>query len=424
MHLLFAVLLLAHWLLASDLHVEPGHSGPVPATYGSDTNWALFDSALAAMRRADPNPPVVIIAGDFLAHHFPPSAALGEQTMARIAHAFDHAFPHAQFVIVPGNNDDPCGDYRATPGDAYFRYVAHVWAPLVNRNGAAPQFERTFGQYGWYAARLPLHDERVIALDTVYYSIVYRACSGGHPDAPQRQLRWLATQLRTLPAGTRAMLVMHIPPGVDAKSTLITHRLLVVPFWREQTAAAFVRVLRKYDARITLAIAGHEHRNDFRSFGGVPMLVAPAVSPVYDNNPSFAQLDVGNNGDLRDYTLFSYDEMDGGWERVDTFDRVYRASGFSARSLASIHARLRDDESLRRKWAQFYMARSVGSDITLGTWRTYWCAQTQFGPGFVPCAGLQRRVEVLPIAAGVAAAVLIAVIALLAVRLGRARRRT
>ncbi len=155
MHLLFAALLLGHWLVASDLHVEPGAGGPEPADYGTDTNWTLFDSTVDAMRRADPHPQVIVLSGDFLAHHFPDNVPLALRTMARIAKTFDAAFPQAQFVIVPGNNDDPCGDYRATPGTRYFASLARIWEPLVNRNGAAPQFQRDFAEYGWYTARVP-----------------------------------------------------------------------------------------------------------------------------------------------------------------------------------------------------------------------------------------------------------------------------
>ncbi|HKU69137.1 MAG TPA: metallophosphoesterase, partial [Candidatus Baltobacteraceae bacterium] len=220
MHLLFAVLLLGHWLLASDLHVEPGPGAAVPAGYGEDTNWALLESTVAAMRKTDSNPQVVILSGDLLAHHFPRNTRLAEQTMGRIVRTFNRAFPRAQFVIVPGNNDDPCGDYRATPGSPYFARIAHLWAPLVNRSGAAPQFEKTFAQYGWYEARLP-HGLRALAVDSVYWSIVYRRCAGYHPDAPQRELRWLAQSIDALPKTARALLVMHIPPGVDAQSTLL-----------------------------------------------------------------------------------------------------------------------------------------------------------------------------------------------------------
>jgi sphingomyelin phosphodiesterase acid-like 3 len=423
MHLLFAGLLLGHWLLASDLHVQPNPGTAAVAGYGEDTNWALLQSTVAAMRRADPNPPVVIVSGDFLRHHFPHNTALAQQTMGRIVRTFNHAFPHAQFVIVPGNNDDPCGDYRVTPGSPYFARIAHLWAPLVNRNGAAPRFEKDFAQFGWYSAALPVRGLRVFALDTVYWSIVYRRCANYHLNAPQRELHWLANSIDALPKGTRALLVMHIPPGVDGQSTLLTHRFLIVPFLQQQYARSFVTEIGKRHARISFAIAGHVHRDDFRIFGDVPILVAPSVSPVYDNNPAFVQLDVTPAGSLQDYTPFDYSAWSRSWQAEPSFDETYGVSGFSASALESVHERLRTDADLRARWARMYMSGSRNRQITSDNWRTYWCAQTELADTFAACAGLQRRIEVLPIAAGVVGAALLAALALVAVRLGRARRR-
>lgn len=421
MHLLFAVLLLGHWLLAGDLHVEPGPGTAAPAGYGEDTNWALLKGTVAAMRKADPNPQVVILAGDFLAHHFPRNTYLAEQTMGRIVRTFNAAFPRAQFVIVPGNNDDPCGDYRVTPGSPYFARIAHLWAPLVNRNGAAPQFEKDFARYGWYTARLP-HEMRVVALDSVYWSIVYRRCANYHPDAPARELRWLGQSLDALPKDARAVLVMHIPPGVDGQSTLLTRRFLIVPFLQQQYASAFVKAIGKRRQRIAFAIAGHVHRNDFRLFGGVPMLVAPSVSPVYDNNPAFLQLDVTSTGVLQDYTLFDYDEWPQAWESQASFDQTYGVPEFSASALAALHARLGSDPDLRARWGRMFMSGSGYRQIDSGTWRTYWCAQTELPNSFAACAGVQQRVALLPIIAGAAGAAVLALLAFLAVRLARARR--
>jgi sphingomyelin phosphodiesterase acid-like 3 len=421
MHLLFAVLLLAHWLVASDLHVDPRlHGGPLVAD-GKDTSWALFDSSVAAMRKAEPNPAVVILPGDFLAHHFPRNTALALATMARIVRTFDAAFPRAQFIIVPGNNDDPCGDYRVTPGTPYFTRIAHLWAPLVNRNGAAPNFERDFARYGWYTARLP-DGLRAIAMDTVYWSIVYRSCRNSTGDA-QRELRWLADSLSTLPPKDRAAVIMHIPPGVDASSTKFTHGLLIVPFWQEQYATAFVRQLHEDSSRIAFAIAGHVHRDSFRLFGGVPILVAPPISPVYENNPSFLLLDVSARGTLRDFVPFEYESFSEQWQRQASFDTAYGVSNFSATSLASIHDRLRGDRDLRRRWVDMYVTGADEDETMWQAWRTYWCAQTELPGGFVACAGLQRRVALVPIAVGVVGAAVLALLVFLAVRLRRQRRR-
>lgn len=423
MHLLFAALLLQHWLLATDLHVEPGRGGPLPAVYGRDTNGALLDSTVAQMRKSDPAPQVVILSGDFLAHQFPHNVQLAERTMARVVKAFNTAFPHAQFVIVPGNNDDPCGDYRTTPGSAYFGYIAHLWAPLVNRNGAAPDFEKNFAQYGWYSARLP-GGLRALALDSVYWSVVYRRCADYHPDASRRELRWFAQSLDRIPAGSRSLVVMHIPPGVDPHSTIIAHRLLIVPFLREDVSSAFVRILSEREKAIGIVIAGHTHRDDFRLFGGVPILLAPSVSPVYANNPAFLRLDIAAGGTLQDYRPYFYDEWSGEWRTGQSFDETFGVKAFSASALASVHARLAADPDLRARWARMFMSGAGRRDVNSGTWRTYWCAQTEPAGGFVGCAGLGRRVELLPVAAGVAAALIIGGLALLTVRLGRARKRT
>lgn len=421
MRLLFAVLLLGHWLLASDLHVDPRlHGGPL-VIEGKDTSWALLDATVAAMRTADPNPSLIILPGDFLAHHFPHNTSLAESTMARIVRTFDRAFPRAQFLIVPGNNDDPCGDYRVTPATPYFTYLAHLWAPLVNRNGAAPDFERSFARYGWYTARLPVHGLRAVAMDTVYWSIVYRSCRA-NTGAPQRQLTWLSQTLQALPRSDRAMLLMHIPPGIDPSSTLMTHRLLVVPFLQDRYARAFVRAMQSSHSRIAFAIAGHVHRDGFRSFGGVAMLVSPPISPVYDNNPTFLRLDVSPDGTLRDYEPYEYDAFSDRWLRQASFDSTYGVTAFSAASLASIHDRLRGDADLRERWIAMYSAGAGDADRMNYAWRTYWCAQTSFGSTYVACAGLRRRLELLPIAGGIAIAGVLALLGFLAMRLGRQRR--
>jgi predicted phosphodiesterase len=423
MHLLFAVLLLGHWLLASDLHVEPGPGAAAPAHYQQDTNWALLASTVAAMRKADPNPQLILLTGDFLAHQFPANPALAEKTMARIARTFNKAFPRTQFVIVPGNNDDPCGDYRATPGTPYFASIAHIWAPLVNRNGAAPRFEHDFGQYGWYASNVPAAHTRVLALDSVYWSIVYRSCANIHPNAPQRQLQWLAHSIDALPAHSRTVLAMHIPPGVDASSTMRTHWLLVVPFWQGRAANAFVRETQARSARIAFAVAGHMHRNDFRLFGGVPLLLAPAVSPIYKNNPSFLRLDVASDGTLRDYTGFYYDPSTQTWQAETSFDQAFGVSNFDAAALRSIHERLASDAELRHRWSDLFISNSRYVEIDSTTWRTYWCAQTGLEATFRTCAGVERRTLLLPIAGGVTVVVLAGLVALVIVRLRRGRRR-
>ncbi len=146
MHFLFAAVLALtqQWLVVSDLHVNPFDRDPHPAYYERDTNWALFDAALARMRATAPDARVVVIDGDVLAHKFgskvrqarpnQTTSAQALTTISRIERSFAAAFPHAQFLFAMGNNDDACGDYRSAPNTRYLAQVARIWEPLVNRN--------------------------------------------------------------------------------------------------------------------------------------------------------------------------------------------------------------------------------------------------------------------------------------------------
>jgi hypothetical protein len=69
-----------------------------------------------------------------------------------------------------------------------------------------------------------------------------------------------------------------------------------------------------------------------------------------------------------------------------------------------------------------FMSGSGYRQIDSGTWRTYWCAQTELPSTFAACAGVQQRVQLLPIVAGAAGAAVLALLAFLTVRLARKRR--
>ena len=396
------------WLVASDLHVDPFDRNPMPSDYDFDTNWPLFYSALAAMHRTEPNPSVVILTGDFLAHHWfrkvrasgrnSTAFSAAKDTMAQIARSFAKTFPHSQFVIVLGNNDDPCGDYRSAPGTPYIAALAKIWEPLVNRRGAAPGFLRDFSHNGSYTARLPGTRLRAIALDDVPWSIVYRSCGRAKEDLPSEQQAWFARTLAATPNGTRNAVFLHIPPGVDANSTLLTHRFLVVPFMQPGQQARFLAQAGANAGKIAFEIGGHLHQNDFRLMAGVPLLIAPSISPIYKNSPAFLDLRVANEGTLRDYGMYAYDYDAQSWARVFDFDKTYGVNAFDAASLERAHRRIEDDPQAYEAWSNAQVAGSPHRQTTRDTWRAYWCAQELSGRGYTVCAGDQNRVALLPIA--------------------------
>ncbi len=432
MHLFFAVLLALTqpWLVVSDLHVEPFDNSATPAAYGADTNWTLFNATLKQMRRTEPNPRVVVIPGDFLAHHFGSAvaaagsrssvASAAEAEMTRIERSFAAAFPRAQFLIALGNNDDPCGDYSTAPDSAYLAYVARLWAPLVNRNGAAPNFIRQFSYAGYYTAQLPFKNGRAVVLNDVYWSLVYHGCGRGSGDVPSQQLAWFSRDV-SANKNARDVVLMHVPPGVDENSTLIARRFIVVPYLRRETQ--FEQIVSSNLPHIAFILAGHMHQNEFRLAGGAPVLVAPSVSPVYSNNPAFLRLEVREDGTVANYQQIAYDEDSGQWTQVLDFDRAFDVDAFTAASVKSIHERLERDPSLRETWSDAMVGGSPHVRADWQTWRAFWCAQTFSASGYAACAGDQRRVAALVIGVALLAAIVLLALVALGLRLARQQRR-
>ncbi|HET6275646.1 MAG TPA: metallophosphoesterase [Candidatus Cybelea sp.] len=423
------------WLALSDIHLDLFDDSPDPNSYGLDANPALLHSALARMKRAEPNPAVVLLPGDFLMHDFalhlgandgsPNDAAL--RSMRWIAAMLGRAFPKAQFAIAAGNNDVPCGDYRSANGSAYLRSVASIWAPLVNRHGAAPGFAASFARAGHYTASLPVHGLRLVVLNTVLFSSQYRGnCGAGDARAPSAELSWLNATLRTTPSGTRNVVMMHVPPGFDAFSTEYVRGFLAWPYLKPRYTNELVGALASPENRVVYAIAGHAHRFDFRLAGDVPIVVLGSLSPLFDNNPAFYALKIAPDGSLGDVDLYALDGRSAAWMPPRSFDRTWGVRSLDGASLALLHARLAQEPEMRRQWDLQNIGWAPDRATLRGTWerdswRVAWCAQRLPIANFAECAGIGNRVRILPVLLAAAAAAVMLLIVLAVVR-ARARR--
>jgi hypothetical protein len=344
------------WLVLNDIHLNPYDARP-GAVYGSDTNPALLNDAIREMRTVNPNPAVIVLGGDFLAHHFPALARArhddpyrdGSATIRNIARSLNRAFPRAQFLVTLGNNDDPCGDYHSEVGGPYAREIARAFAPLVDRNGSAPDFERRFAEGGYYTARLP-GGVRAVVLNSVLWSFVYRGSCQQHASDPgAAEQRWFARALQ----GGPSVVVMHVPPGFDAQSTTVARRIVAVPFLSGRNDAAFRKTLREHANDIGFILGAHTHRYDFRVPGDVPMLIASSLSPVYRNNPAFYALTVAGST-LVDAVPYVDRLRDDGWIREPSFDATYGTKMLDAGQLRAASDRIAADTSLRATWVAAY----------------------------------------------------------------------
>lgn len=364
------------WLFVTDIHLEAGRHGTRPASFGQDTNAALFATALRAMHNVVPNPPVVVVGGDLLAHDM--DRAHATATAVAVAQAFDRTFPHAQFLLTLGNEDSSCGDYALAPNSAFLRTVAQAWGPMVNQNGAAPNFVHTFTHDGFYTASLPVKGARAVIVDDVFWSPRYRAGCGPAGNITTAALDELE---RAVPASKlRTWLFLHIPPGIDAFSTAhLAHRLVVVPFLNPAPRARLTALIGDPARNVAVVIAGHTHKFAYRIVDEsgkrpVPILLVPALSPIFRNAPSFVTANVSDDGAVTRVEEHSYVRRkwrdDGGLESLGVRE-------LTGEALRALQGRLEANPALRQRFADLYNG-DAPPEINEANWRLYWCAAAAF----------------------------------------------
>lgn len=296
---------------AEHLAADPDQSF---AKYGSDTNYALFASSLAAIAKAGADADFIIVTGDLLSHGFQASAAktmgLAEGSAANdafavrtslfVAESLKAALPDKPILLSLGNNDSSCGDYKLDPGGPYLAATREAVRSLAGADLGAADFDETYLAGGYYAARHPtLVDTTVVVLDDVLWSDEYENdCGTGGLEAATAMMTWLETQLADAKAaGGRIWLMHHIPVGLDAYATAhskeATCAARIVPLLKEPFGSTYVRLLAEYGDVVVASFTGHLHFDDYRLLRDVSGTVtgvekvAPAISPIFGQNPGF-----------------------------------------------------------------------------------------------------------------------------------------
>jgi hypothetical protein len=363
------------------------------SSYGQDTSWPLFSATLEASVKVDAKPAFIIVTGDLLAHHF------RERFNAEATVHDDAAFrsfvrKSAEFTMIEikrsaagapviaalGNNDSDCGDYALAPS-----------GPFLSDSASFVSDADSYRRLGSYRATVPaLRGVRVIVLNTVFFSSRFRdACGGGTGDPGADELEWLASELREAEARhEKVWLVYHIPPGVDAYATTHAKQAgTVVMLWKEAYQSKFLSLLAQYFKVVGPNFAGHLHVDDFRLLGGVApsspfVAMAPAVSPITGQNPTFrwVRFDAhGRLGDQTTYYLKNLTEVGGGatpdWEVEYDFKKKWKLSGLTAESYAKVFEEAGHSTQAADLWWRFYStSRQPGSTAKPSNYRWFYCA--------------------------------------------------
>jgi len=433
-----------HWLIVSDVHFDPfADAGIVdrlaaapPSAWaaifaiahdpvnglGSDTNDALLESSLSEMRATTPDPAVVLIDGDFLAHQFrelfdrtahvhddAAYRSFVDKTIAYLALRFGETYPDATILPSIGNNDSYCGDYMSAPNSPFLAHMAAAWGPLVQRGASAPDFATTFSADGHYVATLNGTSIRLVVPNSVYWSANYaNRCGDANAHPTQDELAWFAAALRPPQPGLHTWVLTHIPPGIDVYASLSGKQGPQLTY----NAAAATRVPELVDAADTVVtefIAGHLHTNGFRivATGGssqqVPVMTVPSISPIFANDPAYLDAKVSPaTGAIVDYSAYALNGLlphgmlaSGGpqWSIEYTFSYDFgEPNGVNAQSLADVQGKLATDPGLRAKFESWFVSGSPVHGMTESNWRAYWCADARLtAAAWAPCAASGAR---------------------------------
>jgi len=148
-------------------------------------------------------------------------------------------------------------------------------------------------------------------------------------------------------------------------------------------------VLASAPGKIVLAVGAHTHRFAYRIVAAagarpVPLLLVPAISPVYGNAPSFLTANVDTGGTPRDVEEYSY--RGGAWHDTGGL-RELGVRAFTGPQLLAAQARLARDPQARAAFARLY-GGGGRPEIDASNWRAYWCAATAFATAtYRACAG-------------------------------------
>jgi hypothetical protein len=363
-----------------------------PSANRNDTNFAPLVSALAGARDAATYD-FILYTGDYLPHGFTfgktdaESAAFAAKVVEYVNYKIAEAFPGKPIIGMLGNNDGGCGDYTLHPGGAFLADLA----PEMPGVKADPAAQKDFAAYGYYAIRHPTVANTDFIVLSSYWSHNFPGydhgfASGcarlpGGADPGKDQIDWLAMTIGSgaaSPSPRNAILLMHIPPGIDGFSG--------GDQWADRFEPDFENKLTNASHTILGAFAGHSHMDEFRvlSNSAGPYLavrVAPSVTTRNGNAPSFTVADYDTKtGAMTDYAVFSLRPLpDGtdGWQHEYTFSQAFGPGGFSPSRLAKLAARIQDNtdtSGARQNYLSFYRARKAPAGAYPGNWQRAICA--------------------------------------------------
>ena len=390
--------------------------------YGQGTTYRLWDSTLTEIADEAEDVDAVMYLGDLLCHNFNEQfyQYLGSEDEDRL-HAFINktylfilsrlraALPGRGVAFVIGNNDFYCGDYQLEPGGPFLAELADL---IDDGLGLAPDehdaFMVSFQRGGYYEMSFPeTPDHQIIAVNSIFFSINYTNACGteGDVEPGREELDWLEKRLQAARAANRKVWILqHMPPGLNIYGTVHNQMAAdgsiteVQDFWAEEFGAEYYNLLDRYTDVLVAGFSGHTHQDDFRARPTrlVFNKIAPAVSPVFGNNPAFTLVRYDRSTlAVQDYAVHYLDlaaanQSAAGaiWAKEYDYTDAYDLTGLNALSLFALHQNIGGSTGDRVRYSSYYDVSNTTQNpmADANSYRAYWCGQSAWlADDFLDC---------------------------------------
>ncbi|MFN2268952.1 MAG: metallophosphoesterase [Desulfonatronovibrio sp.] len=378
------------------LAASEAHSSFPP--YGQKTNFRLLESALTDMQRNCPQPDFIIYTGDFLAHdfneNFTQTTGLTDQlalhafidkTLTFMVDRITHYYPDTPVYLTLGNNDSYLGDYLLQADGEFLHNSARVFSPFFHSRSNMDSFFSTYPQGGQYQINAPGNGNlRILSFNSIYFS---RYAPESSDPAAMDQLAWLETQLMEAQlANEQVWLLFHTPPGIDVFATRHGQEDNDLPekavyLIKKDFLTSFTDIVSRHQDVVSAAFAGHIHRDAFRLIKGqaqsiVPVLVIPAITPVYGNNPAYRIVYPNpQTSDVSDYQVRYLDALDQTWKDGHQFSKAYGFQDLTGPAMDILSRNMRENTDMENEYALAYSGFRPDGEITPDNFSWYWSAQ-------------------------------------------------
>jgi len=150
-------------------------------------------------------------------------------------------------------------------------------------------------------------------------------------------------------------------------------------------ASTFHNLMTRYRDTVTTSFAGHVHTDGFRLLDddGGPLgfvLMNPALSPIFAQNPAFRRVVLADDGTLADqsvYYLANLADAQAGaaprWQLEMSFDAAWNLPRVDLPSLASLYAQLGNSTAASERWFKAYAVQSAAGAVKPADYPVYRC---------------------------------------------------